>query len=54
MDLGYSYGYTRGLLPDGRLAWIVDACGEDGDNFRVTAPTREEAFEEVMRLLMAV
>ena len=46
--LGYSYGYTRGLFPGGRLAWIVDAYREGGHDYRVTAATRGEAFDEIV------
>ena len=49
--LGYSYGYTQGVFADGKLAWIVDAYKHGGHDYRATAATREEAFEEVVRLV---
>ncbi len=44
--LGYGYGYTRALV-DGRLVCMVDARNSEHD-FRVTARTRREAFEEIL------
>ena len=43
-SLGYSYGYTQALFPDGRLAWIVDAY-----KGRITCPACHEILEEARR-----